>query len=76
MERGDGMWSVPPNNIYGLRVAGCRAVRVAEVRHDDGAPPRIAPGKFVCPLPRVRGGLSYPGARRPPMFTGGNVGIC
>ena len=70
------MQSVLPNNIYGLRVAECRAVRVGEVRHDDGAPPRIAAGKVVCPFPRVHRGLSYPGARRPPMFTGGNVGIC
>jgi len=61
------MQSVLPNNVYGLRVAEDLAVCVGEVRHDDETPPRIAPGEAVYPLPRVHKGLSYQGARRPPV---------
>jgi len=71
----NGMQSVLPNNIYGLRVAEDLAVCVGEVRHDDETPPRIAPGEAACPLPRVHKGLSYQGACRPPMPTGGNSTI-
>jgi len=69
------MQSILPNDIYGLREAEGLTEHAGEVRHDDEAPPRIAPGKAVYPLPRVHEGLGYPGASRPPMPTGGNTTI-
>jgi len=43
------MQSVLPNDIYGLREAEGLTEHAGEVRHDDEAPPRIAPGKAVYP---------------------------
>lgn len=47
IEWGNGLQSVLPNDIYGLRVSEGLTISVGEVGQDDEAPPRAAPGKAV-----------------------------